>query len=104
MMLFWIVTQCELVGRHQSFGETYRLHRHLHRREKSCISNSIFIPFQYRKARILIQNYFGLEILTAASMKMAVFWVVAPCSLLEVYQRFRGICYNYYNPGSHLQN
>jgi hypothetical protein len=24
------------------------------------------------------------------SMKMAVFWVVAPCSLVEVYQRFRG--------------
>jgi hypothetical protein len=23
-------------------------------------------------------------------MKMAVFWVVAPCSLVEVYQRFRG--------------
>jgi hypothetical protein len=24
--------------------------------------------------------------------KMAVFWVVAPCSLVEVYQRFRGSC------------
>jgi hypothetical protein len=24
------------------------------------------------------------------SMKIAVFWVVAPCSLVEVYQRFRG--------------
>jgi hypothetical protein len=23
---------------------------------------------------------------------MAVFWVVAPCSLVEVYQRFRGPC------------
>jgi hypothetical protein len=23
---------------------------------------------------------------------MAVFWVVAPCSLVEVYQRFRGTC------------
>jgi hypothetical protein len=28
----------------------------------------------------------------AVSMKMAVFWVVAPCSLVEVYQRFRGPC------------
>jgi hypothetical protein len=26
------------------------------------------------------------------SMKIAVFWVVAPCSLVEVYQRFRGPC------------
>jgi hypothetical protein len=24
--------------------------------------------------------------------KMAVFWVVAPCSLVQVYRRFRGIC------------
>jgi hypothetical protein len=31
----------------------------------------------------------GFEVLTAVSMKMAVFWVVAPCSLVEVYQRFR---------------
>jgi hypothetical protein len=30
--------------------------------------------------------------LTAASMKMAVFWVGAPCSLVEIYQRFRGPC------------
>jgi hypothetical protein len=26
-------------------------------------------------------------------MKMAVFWVVAPCSLLEVCRRFRGYCF-----------
>jgi hypothetical protein len=26
------------------------------------------------------------------TMRMAVFWVVAPCSLVEVYQRFRGPC------------
>jgi hypothetical protein len=25
-------------------------------------------------------------------MKMAVFWVVAPCSMVEVYQRFRSAC------------
>jgi hypothetical protein len=31
-------------------------------------------------------------ILTAASMKMAVFGIVALCSLVEVYRRFRGAC------------
>jgi hypothetical protein len=31
----------------------------------------------------------GFEILTAVNTKMAVFWVVAPCSLVEVYQCFR---------------
>jgi hypothetical protein len=25
-------------------------------------------------------------------MKMAVFWDVAPCSLVEIYRRFRGSC------------
>jgi hypothetical protein len=34
----------------------------------------------------------GLEVLTAVSTKVAVSWVVAPCSLAEVYQRFRGPC------------
>jgi hypothetical protein len=29
-------------------------------------------------------------------MKMAVFWVVAPCSVPEVYQRFRGACCFHY--------
>jgi hypothetical protein len=32
------------------------------------------------------------QVLAAASMKMAVFWVVAPCSLVEDYRRFRGVC------------
>jgi hypothetical protein len=30
------------------------------------------------------------QVLTTSNMKMAVFWVVAPCSLVEVYRRFRG--------------
>jgi hypothetical protein len=32
----------------------------------------------------------GPEVLTVVSTKMAVFWVVAPCSLVEIYHRFRG--------------
>jgi hypothetical protein len=32
------------------------------------------------------------KVLTAACMKMAVFWDVAPCGLVEVYRRFRGAC------------
>jgi hypothetical protein len=38
------------------------------------------------------KNLVVFEVLTEVSMKMAVFWVVAPCSLAEVYQRFRGPC------------
>jgi hypothetical protein len=32
------------------------------------------------------------QVLTAASMKITVFWDVAPCSLVEVYRRCRGTC------------
>jgi hypothetical protein len=32
------------------------------------------------------------EVLTVANMKMAVFWVVVPCSLVDVYRRLRGTC------------
>jgi hypothetical protein len=34
----------------------------------------------------------GFEVLAAVSTKMAVLWVTALCSLVEVYQRFRGPC------------
>jgi hypothetical protein len=42
----------------------------------------------------------GFEVLTAVSTKMDVFWVVAPCSLVEVYQRFRGPCCFHHQGGS----
>jgi hypothetical protein len=36
------------------------------------------------------------QVLTAVSMKMAVFWVVAQCRLVSVYQRFRGLyCFHH---------
>jgi hypothetical protein len=35
-------------------------------------------------------NDVGSETLTSVTPKTAVFWVVAPCSLVEVYRRFRG--------------
>jgi hypothetical protein len=38
----------------------------------------------------------GIEVLTAASMKIAVFWVVVQSSLVEVYRRFRRASYGYY--------
>jgi hypothetical protein len=34
----------------------------------------------------------GFEVLTAAIMKMAVFWVAVLCSLVEVYLHFRCTC------------
>jgi hypothetical protein len=47
-----------------------------------------------------IHNFWhiGFEILMVVRMKMAVFYVVAPCSLVEVYQRFRLTCCLHYRP------
>jgi hypothetical protein len=43
-----------------------------------------------------------------AGMKMAVFWVVAPFSLVQVYRRFRGACCLHYQEedrgSEHLRN
>jgi hypothetical protein len=48
--------------------------------------------FSFKKVmKYVVTNLFsevGFEVLTAVSMKMDVFWVVAPCSLVEVYRRF----------------
>jgi hypothetical protein len=40
----------------------------------------------------------GFEVLTAVSTKTAVFWVAAPCNLVEVYQCFRGPCCLHHRP------
>jgi hypothetical protein len=38
----------------------------------------------------------GFEVLIAVSRKMAVFWIVVPCSPVEVYQCFRGpFCFHH---------
>jgi hypothetical protein len=46
--------------------------------------NFMIVSISYKKVKF--------EVITAANMKMAVFWVVDPCSLVEVYRRFRGAC------------
>jgi hypothetical protein len=59
------------------------------------LNTFLFSLYLLHSLRVLfLHSYFlvGFEVLTAVSTKMAVFWVVAPCSLVEVYQRFRGPC------------
>jgi hypothetical protein len=52
------------------------------------IKSQGFSTQQDQKKKYLV----GFEVLTVVSTKMAVFWVAAPCSLVEVYQHFRGLC------------
>jgi hypothetical protein len=76
---FWIATPCGLVGRYQRFGETY------------CFRLLCVLPLTISliSFRVVGLYLIGFKVLTAVSAKMAVLWVVAPCSLVEVYQCFR---------------
>jgi hypothetical protein len=38
----------------------------------------------------IFSKWLRFQVLTAASMKMAIFWIVGPCSLVEVYRLFSG--------------
>jgi hypothetical protein len=49
---------------------------------------------------IIYNTTVGFEVFTTANMKMAVYRVVAPCSLVEVYQRFRGTCCFHHQGGN----
>jgi hypothetical protein len=62
------------------------------------VSTKLFNQAPFNDVKLAQRNYLievdsiRLKVLTAMSMKMAVFWVVAPCSLVKVHQRFRGSC------------
>jgi hypothetical protein len=49
----------------------------------------------------IIPDLVRFQVLTATSMKMAVFWVVASCSLVEIYRCFRGPCCPHYQDDQH---
>jgi hypothetical protein len=72
-----------------------------YRAQKSLLLDSITSHMD----SINILLHVGFEVLTAVSTKMAVFWIVAPCSLVEVYQRFRGpCCLHHQGPSGHRRD
>jgi hypothetical protein len=52
-------------------------------------TGSLSRPFQ-KHLDDVIGKLVKFQVLTVVSMKMATFWVVAPCSLVEAHRRFRG--------------
>jgi hypothetical protein len=110
---------CILLGRCHRFGETYcphlqdlrwrqiPEHHHHHRREKpqmSHIKNPIHIYLRFssdiRHTKTCYKQKFWMriQVLTAARMKMSVFWDVAPCNLIDIDRRFRGTyCLHHYH-------
>jgi hypothetical protein len=71
---FWDVEPCNLIEVYECFGGVCCRH---HQGETA----------------VNLHRIVGFQVLAAANMKMAVVvWVVAPCSLVEVYRRFRGVC------------
>jgi hypothetical protein len=52
----------------------------------------------YMNPRIIDNTVMTLfcSVIYVSQPKMAIFWIVAPCSLVEVYRRFRGACCLHY--------
>jgi hypothetical protein len=62
--------------------------------------------FRYLNIYVSILNRKAIVIgicVTSVLMKMDVFWVVAPCSLVEVYRSFRGPCCRHHQGDRHLR-
>jgi hypothetical protein len=76
LVVFWGVAPCSPVEIYRRFKGACYLHHQGDDRQKTATLT------------ILV----GFKVLTAVSTKMAVFWFVAPCSLVEIYRRFRGAC------------
>jgi hypothetical protein len=78
--VFWVVAPCSLV----------EVQGHALMMEAARTSESSVDFYQitrcYNPEASHLHKWFlvGFQVLTAASMKRAVFWVVAPCSLVEV--------------------
>jgi hypothetical protein len=72
----------------------FHLLQHKNSQDNIIRSVAIFKPLNTQKTRLLEiwlqMRYLRFEVLTAANVKMAVCWTVAPCSFTEVYQCFRG--------------
>jgi hypothetical protein len=68
----------------------YLLESYSHK-EKTMYPFRFFRPenFLYKVIRT-VSDLARLQVLTAASMKTTVFWVVAPFTVVKVYRRFRG--------------
>jgi hypothetical protein len=59
-------------------------------RSKACLCNSRFLHKLFPS--IVLVKTPRFEVLMAVSMKMAILWVVAPCSVVEINRCFRCAC------------
>jgi hypothetical protein len=68
--------------------------------QKGTLNTCIMVQACLYHSQVWNSKYIvRFEVLTAASMKMTVFWYIAPCSLVEIDRRFRG-AYCLHNQGS----
>jgi hypothetical protein len=89
---FWIMKNHLTGYSHILFKIAARNYIYKDEEELSLIQNDLFLhPLSVEDAHYR-HHLLGFEVLTAVSTKMAVFCAVAPCSLVDVYRRFRGTC------------
>jgi hypothetical protein len=88
-------TSCNILCCYIPSGDT-SINKHLHLCRSLIIENTAILLllkcYSWLWALAFLENSL-LHFLTFFDMKMAVFWVVAPCSLVEVHRRFWGSKY-----------
>jgi hypothetical protein len=95
--LYWVMKHLKILG-----GNCYNRLRNWHNLVHNCLLEVCSSPGYQDVKSSPIHNSRGAQTEnawlweTTTLLKMAVFWVVAPCSLVEVYWCFRGACCLYY--------
>jgi hypothetical protein len=87
--VFWVVVLCSLVGIYRRFTATCCLHHQGD--EYSELQPRILLFYICIRENLKCYYVILLTVLTW-SMKTTVFWDTVPCSVAEVYCRFRGAC------------
>jgi hypothetical protein len=100
LLCLYVVLSC--VGRGVCDGlitrpeESYRVSVCVWSRNPENLGQRSILDYKllWMNERILSQSPYYLvrfHVLAASIMKMTVFWDAAPCSLIEIYRRFRGV-------------
>jgi hypothetical protein len=62
------------------------------------IRHEAVVQEKHLRSSVVSIHLVRLQVLMAASMKMTVFWDVVPCSLVQVYRRFRCVYWLHHHP------
>jgi hypothetical protein len=69
-----------------------KINEHCDNKENVCIHMNATLNNEFTCTLKLLFAVVGFHVLTAVTIKSAIFWAVTPCSPLEIHRHFRGTC------------